>query len=714
MSATNIVTASFGTSRSVSTRRLYQYDYGQILQIEGVDLPSTYTVHFANKPNSGDAIIQIGDDNGVGIPDSLLETGEYVYAWVFLHVGENDGETMYMATIPVNRRARPTSDTPTPAQQDVIDTAIAALTSAKAAIDELAITPQEFGAKGDGETDDAHAIKDCIDYALEHKCNVFIPAGTYIVSPQVITINFVGNDSLTIFGCGKSTCIKRKDNSLNNKWDRLFVVNNSGATANSGSFIIRDLYIDSNRRNQANATMDYTYEAAADIMSYFSSATYSIDTVLFENLWFYDGVADHIDFTGSGVVNAENIIINNVFASGRVATRNDIDFPGIPKKNVYITNVDVQRIHNEYNGTPTAPQYYFYNNVKCKELTIGGKYANVMATNVRVAERLTCGGYDANYRFSNCEFNFTGEENHYLIATNGRSKFTFSDCTFNSYDRTTAGGTGVDNYATYLYIRPGYDIVFDNCRFEYKGENESVAGYPICWLYNSDLNNKTVLRGCHIDPKFSWAFVFYSPGTVLIENMVIENPNAFYVRGNNGKGNVTLRNVELKDTVTSTFYFSTFSESSFAINGEVVCNDNYLHIGSMSSQSCDETRFAWNIARKAKITSPLTKSLAQTVFGTSGSYTHLRKGDTLIYAGSNPELYPEKWVSTVSGGVGSGALNSSCFISYGSGYGTTANRPECFLSPGFQYYDTDLGKTISWDGSAWKNLDGTALNGINV
>ena len=45
---TNIVKATFGTSRSVRTRPLYQWDYGQVLQFE-LDLPVAYEVHFSNE-----------------------------------------------------------------------------------------------------------------------------------------------------------------------------------------------------------------------------------------------------------------------------------------------------------------------------------------------------------------------------------------------------------------------------------------------------------------------------------------------------------------------------------------------------------------------------------------------------------------------------------------------------------------------------------------
>ena len=124
---TNIVTASFGNSRTTKTRALYQWDYGQILQFGDLELPSAYTVHFSNEGIGGAAKTAIGDANGVTIPDEYFLTGQDIYAWVYLHTGEDDGETRYAAIVPVTARSKPIDEEPTPVQQDAIDQAIAAL-----------------------------------------------------------------------------------------------------------------------------------------------------------------------------------------------------------------------------------------------------------------------------------------------------------------------------------------------------------------------------------------------------------------------------------------------------------------------------------------------------------------------------------------------------------------------------------------------------------
>jgi len=123
----NIIFAAFENgATSCRTSPLYQYDYGQILRITGIELPTAYETHFSNEPH-GTAVIQIGSGEGVTIPDSMLLSGQPVYAWIFLHAGADDGETEYVITIPVIGRAAITDDPPTPVEQRAIDQAIAAL-----------------------------------------------------------------------------------------------------------------------------------------------------------------------------------------------------------------------------------------------------------------------------------------------------------------------------------------------------------------------------------------------------------------------------------------------------------------------------------------------------------------------------------------------------------------------------------------------------------
>ena len=123
---------------------LYQYDYGQTVTIEGIELPSTFECHFGNG-TAGKAAIAIGQDNVVAIPDAYLQTGKSIYGWIYLHTGENDGETEYTFRIPVIERPAPDTTQPTPVQQDVITQTIAALNSAVSEIEDMTVSATTLG-----------------------------------------------------------------------------------------------------------------------------------------------------------------------------------------------------------------------------------------------------------------------------------------------------------------------------------------------------------------------------------------------------------------------------------------------------------------------------------------------------------------------------------------------------------------------------------------
>lgn len=125
--AMNITVATFRGRRDVVTAPLWQYDYGQMLVFDDLELPEAFEVHFGAAMHSGTTITQIGSDNAVTIPDAFLLSGKNVYAWIFLHEEETDGETEYMITMPVNKRPEPKDDIPEPVEQSAIDQAIAAL-----------------------------------------------------------------------------------------------------------------------------------------------------------------------------------------------------------------------------------------------------------------------------------------------------------------------------------------------------------------------------------------------------------------------------------------------------------------------------------------------------------------------------------------------------------------------------------------------------------
>lgn len=125
----NILKVKFGKETQVVSSPLYQYDYGQKVKIFGLDLPAHYEVHFSNYER-GDATTVLASLNEFDIPDMYLQSGRDVYVWIYLHAGNDDGETEYQITIPVIKRAKPTDEEPISEEQSIIDQTIIALNAA--------------------------------------------------------------------------------------------------------------------------------------------------------------------------------------------------------------------------------------------------------------------------------------------------------------------------------------------------------------------------------------------------------------------------------------------------------------------------------------------------------------------------------------------------------------------------------------------------------
>lgn len=97
----------FENSSTTYTDSLHQHDKNVTLVFDGIDLPEKYEVHFSNVKERGISVACEGSSTGVKIPDALLSTGEYVYAWV-CDAGESTGNgVVYTVVIPVIPRPMP-------------------------------------------------------------------------------------------------------------------------------------------------------------------------------------------------------------------------------------------------------------------------------------------------------------------------------------------------------------------------------------------------------------------------------------------------------------------------------------------------------------------------------------------------------------------------------------------------------------------------------
>lgn len=104
-----------GEKYAVNYTTLDQYDYGQILRIQGLKLPKTVEVHFSTQETGGTSLTRVGvTKDGVTdvlIPDSVLENGDTtqnysIFAFVYI-TDDTSGKTEYRAKLEVKARPKP-------------------------------------------------------------------------------------------------------------------------------------------------------------------------------------------------------------------------------------------------------------------------------------------------------------------------------------------------------------------------------------------------------------------------------------------------------------------------------------------------------------------------------------------------------------------------------------------------------------------------------
>lgn len=156
-----------GSRNVTAVPELYQWDYGQILDLEGLELPDTFEVHFSNHEFCGGAKAQLGSEGSVGIPDEYLEPGEPVYAFIYLHTDEGDGETEYKIKIPVRKRPRPQYQETTAHEESIISQAITALNEAVEETSQYAAEAQAAAEDAVAAMEAAEAVQDAVETARD-------------------------------------------------------------------------------------------------------------------------------------------------------------------------------------------------------------------------------------------------------------------------------------------------------------------------------------------------------------------------------------------------------------------------------------------------------------------------------------------------------------------------------------------------------------------
>ena len=181
--------------RFVTTRKIWQYDYGQILSITGQNLPTATEVHFSLDIRGGSTLSRVGTTmdgvTTVKIPDELLKnngkSGDFsIYAFIYV-ADEESGNTEYRITIPVYSRPKPENPSVDPAPEPNI-------------FHETVTAVNKAADRAEKAAKDTEQIRDNLNLDLSEK--ITRPQSAKV--GQVIAVKEVGTD-------GKPTDFEAKD-----------------------------------------------------------------------------------------------------------------------------------------------------------------------------------------------------------------------------------------------------------------------------------------------------------------------------------------------------------------------------------------------------------------------------------------------------------------------------------------------------------------------
>lgn len=155
---------------------LYQWNYGQILQIIDAELPMAVEVGFSTTEKQGDSDVRVGTtDNGVttvAIPNKLFKeersTDYSIYAFVYV-TDEDSGTTVHEIVIPVKARAKQGDPSEDPTiDPSIFKDAVNAVNASANRAEAAEKSAKESAAKAKGYAESAEKSKEDVENARDN------------------------------------------------------------------------------------------------------------------------------------------------------------------------------------------------------------------------------------------------------------------------------------------------------------------------------------------------------------------------------------------------------------------------------------------------------------------------------------------------------------------------------------------------------------------
>ena len=154
----NKIYAQIGEERHIVLDPInYQYDVKQILVLTGETVPDYYEADVCNVGDTATLTMVGTAADGVEIPDKFLLDGRNVLVYIVIPGSGGDVQTRYDITIPVDERAEREDIDPSEAEQQQIDSLVAALNSGIGRAEAAATAAAGSATAADGSAENAEA-----------------------------------------------------------------------------------------------------------------------------------------------------------------------------------------------------------------------------------------------------------------------------------------------------------------------------------------------------------------------------------------------------------------------------------------------------------------------------------------------------------------------------------------------------------------------------
>lgn len=394
------------------------------------------------------------------------------------------------------------------------------------------VSVKDFGAVGDGVTDDTAALQTAINAVnTAGGGTIYFPTGTYIIT----MVNIYAG--ITFEGSGGAV-LKRPP--MQAKFTRMFTSNSTTVWSqdyDSPPVQFRNLILDGNRANQGPYTA-YQLEQQHLIFLVGDAAKAGRLRAIVDGCTFLECAADGVSQYHNVDLVVTNCFFSNMFRGGVVCTG------GYTKTRVdncvFRGTVDARSIDWEIDGPGfggSTSNQATLNNLELNgtlDFSLAGVDSSATLSNITYGDISNLKSFNlqsqgAQVNVSNCVFPiFGGITNQIRFSYNVK----FSNCDFVFTNQGVATGTSV---RLTVFTTASCNLLMENCRFTVSADSVLTDDFTAVYLTAGQAATHNILiDGCSFGPNFDYAVSAVQGGNVVVSDCFIDATNGLLFGGLGG------------------------------------------------------------------------------------------------------------------------------------------------------------------------------------